>query len=134
VLTAIRLGTPVDRIGFAADRNGERCLKSAEEMARLFAAYPEALDNTIRVLDACSGFSLDQLHHEYPDEILEPGVDPTVVSPAAKLGPISPTNWPHGHYWPRSRQIELRAAQSNPFNLSRSLIQSSAAVRNKAIR
>ena len=67
VLTAIRLGVPVDRIGFAADRNGERCLKSATEMARLFAAHPAALDNTIRVLDACAGFSLDQLRHEYPD-------------------------------------------------------------------
>ena len=66
VLTAIRLGVPVDRIGFAADRNGERCLKSAMEMGRLFAAHPEALDNTIRVLDACAGFSLDQLRHEYP--------------------------------------------------------------------
>jgi error-prone DNA polymerase len=76
VLTAIRLGVPVDRIGFAADRNGERCLKSAQEMGRLFVAHPEALDNTIRVLDACSGFSLDQLRHEYPDEILEPGRTP----------------------------------------------------------
>jgi error-prone DNA polymerase len=68
VLTAIRLGVPVDRIGFAADRNGERCLKSADEMGRLFASYPDAMANTIRVLDACSGFSLDQLRHEYPDE------------------------------------------------------------------
>jgi error-prone DNA polymerase len=76
VLTAIRLGTPVDRIGHAADRNGERCLKSAAEMARLFGDYPEALASTIRVLDACAGFSLDQLHHEYPDEILEPGRTP----------------------------------------------------------
>jgi error-prone DNA polymerase len=62
VLTAIRLGIPVDRIGHAAERNGERCLKSAAEMARLFGDYPDALANTIRVLDACAGLSLDQLH------------------------------------------------------------------------
>ncbi|WP_233553242.1 hypothetical protein [Teichococcus wenyumeiae] len=42
-------------------------------MARLFARYPAALENTLRVLEACSGFSLDQLRHEYPAEILEPG-------------------------------------------------------------
>ena len=44
-------------------------------MGRLFASYPEALANTIRLLDACSGFSLGQLQHEYPDapgrELLE---------------------------------------------------------------
>ncbi len=76
VLTAIRLGAPVDGIGLAADRNGERCLKSPGEMGRLFAAWPEALANTVAVLDACRGFSLDQLRHEYPDEILEPGRAP----------------------------------------------------------
>jgi error-prone DNA polymerase len=76
VLTAIRLGTTVDAIGFAADRNGERCLKSPAEMARLFAAHPQALANTIRVLEASAGFSLDELRHEYPEEILEPGRTP----------------------------------------------------------
>jgi error-prone DNA polymerase len=48
---------------------GERCLKSAKEMGRLFASYPEALANTIRLLDACSGFSLGQLQHEHPDAL-----------------------------------------------------------------
>jgi error-prone DNA polymerase len=76
VLTAIRLGIPIDEIGFAADLNGERCLKSADKMERLFAAHSGALSNSVRVLEACSGFSLDQLKHEYPDEILEPGRAP----------------------------------------------------------
>jgi hypothetical protein len=31
------------------------------------SAQPHRPDNTIRVLDACAGFSLDQLRHEYPD-------------------------------------------------------------------
>jgi error-prone DNA polymerase len=95
VLTAIRLGTPVDRIGLSADRNCERCLKSADEMARLFAAYREALDNTIRVLDACSGFSLDQLRHEYPDEILEPGRTP-LATLTDRVHEAAAERWPDG--------------------------------------
>jgi error-prone DNA polymerase len=95
VLTAIRLGIPVDRIGFAADRNGERCLKSADEMGRLFAPYPDALDNTIRVLDACSGFSLDQLRHEYPEEILEPGREP-LATLTDRVYEAAALRWPEG--------------------------------------
>ena len=95
VLTAIRLGLPVDRIGFAADRNGERCLKSAEEMGRLFSAYPAALDNTLGVLEAGTGFSLDQLHHEYPDEILEPGRSP-LATLTDRVREATDARWPDG--------------------------------------
>ena len=95
VLTAIRLGVPVDRIGFAADRNGERCLKSAEEMGRLFASYPDAIANTMRVLDAGSGFSLDQLRHEYPDEILEPGRAP-LETLTDRVHEAAAQRWPSG--------------------------------------
>ena len=95
VLTAIRLGTPVDRIGLAADRNGERCLKSADEMNRLFAAYPQALENTLSVLRAGSGFSLDELHHEYPDEILEPGREP-LETLTDRVQAAAHARWPDG--------------------------------------
>ena len=64
-------------------------------MARLFAAYPEALDNTIRVLDACSGFSLDQLRHEYPDEILEPGRTP-LETLTDRVHEAAARRWPDG--------------------------------------
>ncbi|MFC7556440.1 hypothetical protein ACFQU7_35710 [Pseudoroseomonas wenyumeiae] len=57
VLTAIRLGRTVETLGRAAERNGERALRSSARMARLFARHPAALGNTLRVLDACSGFS-----------------------------------------------------------------------------
>ena len=73
VLSAIRLHTRVDALGLEADLNGERCLKPLAAMRALFAAYPEALSNTLLVVEACSGFSLDMLRHEYPREILEPG-------------------------------------------------------------
>ena len=95
VLTAIRLGVPVDRIGYEADRNGERCLKSAGEMQRLFAAYPEALENTLRVLAAGSGFSLDQLRHEYPEEILEPGRTP-LDTLTDRVYEAANERWPQG--------------------------------------
>ena len=73
VLTAIRLRTTVDALGFHAEPNAERHLKPPAEMARLFARHPEALRNTLRVLEAARGFSLDQLRYEYPEEVLEPG-------------------------------------------------------------
>ncbi len=95
VLTSIRLGVPVDRIGFSAERNGERCLKSAEEMGRLFAGYPQALENSLRVLEAGSGFSLNELHHEYPDEILEPG-RPPLATLTDRVHAAAEARWPDG--------------------------------------
>jgi len=73
VLSAIRLRTTVDALGHEAEPNGERHIKPPAEMARLFARHPQALTNTLRVLDATAGFSLDQLRYEYPEEMLEPG-------------------------------------------------------------
>jgi len=95
VLTAIRLGRTVDAIGFASERNGERCLKSPAEMARLFADCPEAIANTVRVLEACARFSLDQLRHEYPDEILEPGRTPQQTL-AGRVREAAARRWPDG--------------------------------------
>ena len=95
VMTAIRLGVSVDRIGFAADRNGERCMKSSREMARLFAGYPDALSNSVRVLEACCGFSLNQLRHEYPDEILEPG-RPPLATLTDRVVEAAALRFPHG--------------------------------------
>ena len=95
VLTAIRLRTRVDALGLDADPNGERCLKGLEEMARLFAACPEALENTLLVLDACAGFSLDQLRHEYPDEILEPGRTP-LETLSDRVHQAAAERWPDG--------------------------------------
>ena len=45
--TTIQEGRP---IGFETD---EFYYKSTEEMARLFSAYPEALENTVRIADKC---------------------------------------------------------------------------------
>ncbi|KAA2211163.1 error-prone DNA polymerase, partial [Pseudoroseomonas oryzae] len=64
-------------------------------MARLFAHHPEALDSTLRVLEATRGFSLDQLRHEYPDEILEPGRTPQQTF-ARRVAEAAAERWPAG--------------------------------------
>ncbi|RKK02356.1 DNA polymerase III subunit alpha [Pseudoroseomonas wenyumeiae] len=95
VLTAIRLGRTVETLGRAAERNGERALRSSARMARLFARHPAALGNTLRVLDACSGFSLAELRHEYPDEILEPGRTPQQTL-SDRVWVAAQERWPGG--------------------------------------
>jgi len=73
VVTAIRLGVPVDALGLAAAANAEAHLKPAAEMRRLFAGFEEAVEATLRVVRSC-GFSLRELTYEYPEEIVDPGL------------------------------------------------------------
>ncbi|MGO9674927.1 MAG: error-prone DNA polymerase [Methylocella sp.] len=70
VLTAIREGEPLDRIGLRVEANAERHIKSASEMARLFADAPEAIGQTLRFLDGLD-FGLDELRGDYPEELRE---------------------------------------------------------------
>jgi error-prone DNA polymerase len=70
VLTCIREKTTLEAAGRLTQANAERHLKSAEEMARLFAEAPQAIEETIRFLDGLS-FSLDELAHDYPQELRE---------------------------------------------------------------
>ncbi len=75
ILTCIRDTCTIDAAGFRLARNAERHLKSPDEMARLFAAYPEAVANTVELAKRCH-FSLKELTYEYPDEIAPNGEDP----------------------------------------------------------
>ncbi|WP_043364289.1 error-prone DNA polymerase [Belnapia sp. F-4-1] len=95
VLTAIRLRTTVDALGYAAEPNAERHLKPPAKMARLFVRHPEALANTLRVLEASAGFSLDQLRYEYPEELLEPGRSAQETL-EARIGEAVALRWPGG--------------------------------------
>jgi error-prone DNA polymerase len=72
VLTCIREKTTIDAIGKRLETNAERHLKPAEEMARLFRNYPQAIRETTRFAGRIS-FSLDQLKYQYPDEPVPPG-------------------------------------------------------------
>ena len=68
VLTAIRTGVTVERLGRAALANGERRLRSAAEMRRLFRGHEDALAEAGRIAEGCR-FRLDELRYEYPSEI-----------------------------------------------------------------
>ncbi len=70
VVTCIREKTTLEAAGRLTQANAERHLKSAREMARLFAETPEALEETIRFLDGLA-FSLEDLAHSYPEELRE---------------------------------------------------------------
>ncbi len=75
VLTAIRLKTTVAELGAARFPNGERRLRSLDEVASLFASCPDAISRTIEVSDRCT-FSLDELRYDYPEELCPAGETP----------------------------------------------------------
>ena len=75
VMTCIREGCRLDEAGFRLHANGERHLKSPQEMSRLFQRYPDALDRTVRIAEECT-FSLKELKYEYPDEPVPEGRTP----------------------------------------------------------
>jgi len=75
VLTCVREKCTIEEAGLRLAVNEERHLKPPEEMARLFADFPEAIARSLRIADACR-FSLGDLHNEYPDEPVPPGKTP----------------------------------------------------------
>jgi error-prone DNA polymerase len=75
ILSCIRLTCTVDELGRNHQINGERHLKSAAQMLRLFEGHEHAVHRTLEVADRCR-FSLDELRYEYPDEPVPPGMSP----------------------------------------------------------
>jgi error-prone DNA polymerase len=73
VVTCIREGVTIDGAGFRRERHADRHLKPPEEMARLFARWPEAVARTVEIADRLR-FSLDDLAYQYPDETSESGL------------------------------------------------------------
>jgi len=72
-LTAIRLNTPLQRLGTGLFPNGERHLRSRR---RLSSIYPSALlAETAAVAERCD-FSLAELRYEYPRELVPEGHTP----------------------------------------------------------
>ena len=74
VMTAIRLGIPVQQAGSALYPNAERHLRHPLRLARLYS--PELLAESLEITARCN-FSLDSLRYEYPDEIVPAGHTPT---------------------------------------------------------
>jgi error-prone DNA polymerase len=75
VMRCIRLGCTIEQAGTRLEPHGERHLKPAHEMARLFRGYDAAIAAQQTVLDTVR-FTLDELRYEYPDEPIPAGVTP----------------------------------------------------------
>ncbi len=75
VLTAVRHGCTVAAAGELLFPNAQRYLRSPEELALLFARYPEALQRTLEIARQ-TAFSLDELRYEYPEELAPAGQTP----------------------------------------------------------
>ena len=72
VLTCIREGRNVDTAGRLLGMNRERHIKTAEEMSRLFADLPEALDGAWELANTLE-YTLADLGYQFPDYPLPPG-------------------------------------------------------------
>ena len=66
VLTCLRRGLTIDRIGRAALANAERRLKPPADMARLYRDHPAALRRSLEIADRIQ-FDLGELSYDYPD-------------------------------------------------------------------
>ena len=75
VMTCILRKTTITKAGFLLNANAERHLKSPEEMVRLFAEWPHAIQAARDVADACR-FTLEELAYEYPHETSPKGQSP----------------------------------------------------------
>ncbi|WP_183557882.1 error-prone DNA polymerase [Mucilaginibacter sp. SP1R1] len=75
ILTCIRERCTIHTAGFKLHGNAERYLKPVEELHRLFRAYPEAIENSLAIAEACT-FSLDTLKYIEPEEAIVDGEGP----------------------------------------------------------
>ncbi len=119
VVTCIRHTTSIPQAGQLLFQHGERYLKPASEMSRLFAAYPEAIARTISITRRCASFSLDQVKYEYPEEICPKGRSPmaylrelTWQGAAQRFGkPFDQRGWYEPHVAPTTPSISLEKPQ-----------------------
>ncbi len=75
ILTCVREKCTIYNAGFRLYQNAERYLKPINEMLRLFRQYPEAIERTQEIANACQ-FSLNELQYVYPEEITSEGRTP----------------------------------------------------------
>ena len=72
-VTAIRLTRPIEELGLDAESNGQRHLRTREQINKLFPA--ELMAATIEIANRCH-FELDELRYEYPQELVPPDYTP----------------------------------------------------------
>jgi error-prone DNA polymerase len=110
-VTAIRLGTTLDRAGFALYPNGERYLRARERLATI---YPAELRQQTLCIAGMIDFSLDELRYEYPDELVPDG-----ETPASHLRKLSEEGMQRR--WPEGVSAKVRALVEHELALIRSL-------------
>ncbi|KTS77106.1 hypothetical protein NS274_12805 [Pseudomonas oryzihabitans] len=69
-ITAIRHYVPVAEAGQLLFPNGERHLRTLDALERCYP--PPLLEETLRIAERCR-FSLDELHYQYPSEVVPEG-------------------------------------------------------------
>ncbi len=84
----LRHHVPLDQAGRLLAPNGERHLKSPREMASLFADFPEALRNSVRLSERID-FTLENLGYRFPDFHDERGNALSLEEQAALLRRLS---------------------------------------------
>src|SRR5581483_5298288 len=112
VLACIRETTTLAKAGKVVSPNGERHLRTREEIARLYGDWPEAIARSVEVADMAS-FVLDELRYEYPEELVPPGETPSSHLRAlteAGARERSPGGVPPDPGHPIRRQIEHELA------------------------
>ncbi len=72
VITCIRETCTIQEAGLRLQANAERHLKSPDEMARLFARFPGAVERSVEIAERI-GFDLSDLSYQYPDEPVPKG-------------------------------------------------------------
>lgn len=72
IVTCVREKCTIHNAGFMLHANAERYLKTVDEMERLFRQYPEAIERTREIADACN-FSLDTLKYLEPEWVSPDG-------------------------------------------------------------
>ncbi|HET8730905.1 MAG TPA: error-prone DNA polymerase [Moraxellaceae bacterium] len=102
VVTAIRLGTPVQTLGRRTPKNAERCLRPLSTLRRTYP--PALLAETLTIAERCT-FSLGELRYEYPAEIIPAGRDASdYLAELTWTG--AGKRWPHGVTAKVKQQIE----------------------------
>ena len=72
-LTAIRLGRRLQDVGLDGESNGQRHLRTRQQLAKMYP--PDLLQATVTVASRCD-FCLDELRYEYPRELVPAGYTP----------------------------------------------------------
>ena len=91
-VSAIRLGKTLDELGFDGESNGQRHLRSRQQLSKL---YPRELLRATMDIAARCNFSLEELRYEYPRELV-----PSEYTPHGWLRELTEAGirrrWPEG--------------------------------------